>query len=112
MQAAAIEMQKAHIPVIETPPPPPPPPTPASNVKKLNPIKLKQMQDRVRFAEEEMPRLEDRMTALETAMGNFVSAEESQRQTAELAELRSQHESLMLEWEDLSTQLEEQGAAV
>ena len=112
MQAAAIEMQKAHIPVIETPPPPPPPPTASANVKKLNPIKLKQMQDRVRFAEEEMPRLEDRMTALETAMSNFVSAEESQRQTAELAELRSQHESLMLEWEDLSMQLEEQGASV
>ena len=110
MQAAAIELQKAHIPVIETPPPPPQPSPVAANVKKLNPIKLKQMQDRVRFAEEEMPRLEDRMTALETAMGNFVSAEESQRQTMELAELRKQHESLMLEWEDLSTQLEEQGA--
>ncbi|HEY9137770.1 MAG TPA: ABC-F family ATP-binding cassette domain-containing protein, partial [Terriglobus sp.] len=112
MQAAAIELQKAHIPVIETPPPPPPPAPVAANVKKLNPIKLKQMQDRVRFAEEEMPRLEDRMTAIETAMGNFVSAEESQRQTVELAELRKQHESLMLEWEDLSTQLEEQGASV
>ena len=53
------------------------------------------MLDRIRFAEDEMPRMEDRMTALETALGNFTSAEESQRQTAELAALRHQHEALM-----------------
>ena len=111
MQAAAIEMQKAHIPVVEAPPVvvPVTPAAPTATVKKLNPIKLKQMLDRVRFAEDEMPRMEDRMTALEAALGNFTSADESQRQTAELATLRKQHEALMLEWEDLSTQLEEQG---
>jgi ATP-binding cassette subfamily F protein 3 len=114
LQAAAIEMQRAHIPAVETPVAViSPVTTPAVvNVKKLNPIKLKQMQDRIRFAEDEMPRMEDRMTALETALGNFVSAEESQKQTAELATLRKEHEALMLEWEQLSTQMEEQGAAV
>ena len=70
------------------------------------------MQDRLRFAEDEMPRMEDRMTALEAALGNFTSADESQRQTAELARLRREHEGLMAEWEELSVQLEEQGAPV
>jgi ATP-binding cassette subfamily F protein 3 len=112
LQAAAMEMQKAHIPVVEAPPVvvAPVAVSSAANVKKLNPIKLKQLQERVKFAEDEMPRMEDRMSALEAAMGNFVSAEESQKQTAELAALRKQHEALMLEWEEISTQLEEQGA--
>jgi ATP-binding cassette subfamily F protein 3 len=112
LQAAAVEMQKARVPVVEAPPAPiSAVTTPAVvHVKKVNPIKLKQMQDRVRFAEDEMPRMEERMIVLETAMGNFVSADESQRQTAELAKLRADHEALMHEWEELSTQLEEQGA--
>ena len=83
-----------------------------AGAKKVNPLKLKQMQERVRYAEDEMPRMEDRMTAIETAMGSFTTAEQSQRQSAELAEVRRAHEVLMREWEELSTQLEEQGAAV
>ena len=85
---------------------------PAVPVKKLNPIKLKAMQDRVRFAEDEMPRMEEQMLTLETALGNYVSADQSQRQQSDLAHLRKQHEALMHEWEDLSNQLEEQGATV
>ena len=112
VQAAALEMQRAHVPVIEAPPAVISAVTmPAvANVKKVNPIKLKQMQDRIHYAEDEMPRMEDRMSALEAALGNFTSAEESQRQTAELHNLRRAHETLMAEWEDLSTQLEAQGA--
>ena len=70
------------------------------------------MQERIRFAEDEMPRMEERMTGIETALGNFTSAEQSQRQQAELTSLRRQHEALMAEWEDLSNQLEQQGALV
>ncbi len=112
VQAAALEMQRAHVPVIEAPPAVISAVTmPAvANVKKVNPIKLKQMQDRIHYAEDEMPRMEDRMSGLEAALGNFTSAEESQRQTAELHNLRRAHETLMAEWEDLSTQLEAQGA--
>ena len=110
VQAAAAEMQRAHIPVAETPIVAQPITAVLLSTKKMNPIKLKQMQQRVRFAEDEMPRMEERMIALETALGNFTSAADSQRQTAELAALRTAHEALMLEWEDLSTQLEEQTA--
>ncbi len=111
VQAAAKEMQGMRMPAVEVPVVVAPV-TVSSNAKKLNPLKLKQMQERVRFAEDEMPRMEDRITALETAMGNFTSAEESQKQSAALGELRRQHEVLMREWEELSTQLEEQGVGV
>lgn len=106
--AAATEMQRMHLPVIETPA------LVASSTgsvaKKLNPLKLKAMQERVRFAEDEMPRMEERMGALEMELGSYVSAETSQRQQAELAALRREHASLMTEWEELSMQLEEQSA--
>ena len=108
LQAAAKEMQAMRMPAVEVPVVAVP--SAVSNAKKLNPLKLKQMQERVRFAEDEMPRMEDRMTALETALGSFTSAQDSQRQNAALADLRRGHEALMREWEDLSTQLEEQGA--
>ncbi len=112
VQAAAKEMQGLRMPAVELPVVAAPVAVVAANAKKVNPMKLKQMQDRVRFAEDEMPRMEDRMTAIETAMGSFTTAEQSQRQSAELAEVRRAHEALMREWEDLSTQLEEQGATV
>ncbi len=111
VQAAAKEMQGMRLPVVEAPVVAAPV-VATSNAKKLNPLKLKQMQERVRYAEDEMPRMEDRMSAIETAMGNFTTAEESQRQSAALAEVRRAHELLMREWEELSTQLEEQGVAV
>ena len=122
--AAAVEMRSMHLPVVEMPvaavagassngfAPASNGNVLAANVKKLNPLKLKQIQERVRFAEDEMPRMEERMGAIETAMGDFVSAEQSQRHQSDLAELRRQHEALMAEWEELSTQLEEQGVAV
>jgi ATP-binding cassette subfamily F protein 3 len=96
-------------------PPPPPPVTVAapaalSNVKRLNPIKLKQLQERLSFTEDEMPRLEEQIAQLEMDLGTFRSAEESQRLTARIAELRTQHESLMHEWEEISVALEEQSA--
>src|SRR6202042_48127 len=59
-------------------------------VKRLNPIKLKQLEDRLRFAEEEIPRLESSIAAAEEKLGVFTSAEESQRTAAELDRLRGE----------------------
>ena len=64
-------------PVVETPA------APVTSVKKLNPIKLKQIEDRLKFAEEEIPRLEDQIVAAEGRLGSFVSAEQSQKDAAE-----------------------------
>jgi ATP-binding cassette subfamily F protein 3 len=81
-------------------------------VKRLNPIKLKQLEDRLAFAEQEIPRLETAIAAAEEKLGVFTSAEESQRTAAELDALRDQRTRLLAEWEELSLTLEEQAAAV
>ncbi len=78
--------------------------------KKLNPIKLRQMQERLQFVEEEVPRCEAAIAVTETALGNYVSAEETQRLAAELAHLKAEHSALSGEWEELMLALEEQGA--
>ncbi len=83
-----------------------------STVKRLNPIKLKQLEDRLAFVEEEMPRVDDAIVAGEEQLGRFVSAEESQRVAAELDGLREKRAKLLTEWESLALSLEEQETAV
>jgi ATP-binding cassette subfamily F protein 3 len=74
--------------------------------KRLNPIKRKQMEDRVQELEEAIGRTEDEITRLETTLQSFVSAEETQRQSQELELNKSSHTALIREWEDLSATLE------
>ena len=82
-------------------------PAPAA-VKRVNPIKLRQMQERLAQVEEEIPRVEQSLAETEQALGVFVSAEETQRLSAELEALRQRHTRLSAEWEELSLQLEGQ----
>jgi len=82
-----------------------------ASVKRLNPIKLKQLEDRLRFTEEEIPRLETAIAAAEEKLGVFTSAEESQRTAAELDQLRSKRAEVLAEWEELALTLEEQKLA-
>jgi len=79
-------------------------------VKRLNPIKLKQMEDRCAFLEEEVPRIEASIAHTESGLGNYVSVEETQRQSALLDELRTQLSAFTAEWEELMMQLEEQAS--
>jgi ATP-binding cassette subfamily F protein 3 len=80
-------------------------------IKRLNPIKLKQLEDRLHHAEQEIPRLESAITAAEARLGNFTSAEQSQKDAAELEALRTKRTTLLAEWEELSLTLEEQQLA-
>jgi ATP-binding cassette subfamily F protein 3 len=73
--------------------------------KRLNPIKRKQIEDRVHELEEKINRTESAIANLETALQNFVSAEESQRQSEELDEHKANHIALMKEWEQFSQEL-------
>jgi ATP-binding cassette subfamily F protein 3 len=82
----------------------------AAKTRKLNPIKLKQMRERLTFVEEEIPRVEAAMAHTEGALGSYVSTDETQRLTRLLEDLREQHAALNLEWEELMTQLEEQAS--
>jgi ATP-binding cassette subfamily F protein 3 len=74
--------------------------------KRLNPIKRKQIEDRVNELELEISRAEDEIARLETAMQSFVSAEESQRQSQELDTNKTSHAALVGEWEELAQELE------
>ncbi len=78
--------------------------------KRVNPIKLRQMQDRLAAVEAEIPRVDGWVAETEQALGVYVSAEETQRLTEVLAALRDRQAELNSEWEELSMQLEEQGA--
>ena len=78
----------------------------ASKGKRLNPIKRKQMENRIHEIEEDIARVEAEIVHTETALLTFVSAEEAHRQTRELEARRSELGSLMTEWEELSQTLE------
>ena len=76
-----------------------------SKGKRLNPIKRKQMEDRVREVEREIAKTEDTVGQIEIHLQTFVSAEETQRLSGDLERLKEQLQSLMKEWEELSEAL-------
>jgi ATP-binding cassette, subfamily F, member 3 len=78
----------------------------AAPKKRLNPIKRKQMEDRVQTLEAEISRTEDEIVRLETALQSFVSADETQRQSLELDQNKASHAALVTEWEELAQELE------
>ena len=105
-----------HAPVVsatevDTPSTAPDPETPNPPIKRLNPIKLKQLEDRVQFAEAEILRLEEAIASAEAKLGVFSSAEQSQRLAAEIDAMKQQQTSLLTEWEELAGVLEEQQTA-
>ncbi|ADW70572.1 ABC-F family ATP-binding cassette domain-containing protein [Granulicella tundricola] len=77
-------------------------------VKKLNPIKLKLLEDEVSAAEEAIGEWERRIEAAEAKLGVFTTADEQQRGSAELDRLRTEHAELLAVWEKLGMELEEQ----
>ena len=74
--------------------------------KRINPIKLKQIQERHQQVEQGIARLEDGIAECERELQSFVSAEETARWTDLLAKRRAELETLMAEWEELSQSLE------
>ena len=81
----------------------------AQSKRRINPIKLKQMQARHHQIEEGIGRLEDGIAECERELQSFVSAEETARWTELLAKRRSELGPLMAEWEELSQALEVAG---
>jgi ATP-binding cassette, subfamily F, member 3 len=77
--------------------------------KRLNPIKLKQMQDRCQQMEERIAELEDGIAECERELQAYVSAEETQRQTDLLAQRRADLATVMADWEELSQAMETSG---
>jgi ATP-binding cassette, subfamily F, member 3 len=77
--------------------------------KRVNPIKKKQMTDRLHEIETEITRAEAAIALCETGLQSFVSAEETHRQSLELGRQKSGLQGLMKEWEELSGSLETAG---
>ena len=74
--------------------------------KRLNPIKRKQMEDRVHELESEITDHENTIAECEAALQTFVSAEETQRLTQELTAKRAELQSWLAEWEELGQALQ------
>ena len=71
-------------------------------LKRINPIKLRQMKDRCEGIEAEVGKLEAEIAECEAALSNFESAEKSQDLMRRLDERRGELDTLMAEWEEIS----------
>src|SRR6266404_4018174 len=72
--------------------------SPAVKAKRLNPIKRKKIEDRIRELEAGISRAETVIAQCETALQDFVSADESQRQSQQLDQQKTAHAALIKEW--------------
>jgi ATP-binding cassette, subfamily F, member 3 len=77
-----------------------------SKSKRLNPIKRKQLEDRFSEVEQAIADLEAAILHGEESLQTFVSADETQRVTQELAENREKLQQHMAEWEELGQTLQ------
>ncbi len=74
--------------------------------KRLNPLKLKQMQDEAQALEKKISSLEEDIRLTGQALSEYVSAEESQRLSAQLEHQRAALDQAMSHWEAVSAQIE------
>ena len=77
--------------------------------KRVNPIKLRKMEERRKAIEADVARLETEIAAYEAQLANFVSVEETQRTTELLESRRSDLTARMAEWEEVAQTIEAQG---
>ena len=70
--------------------------------KRINPIKMRQMEERCSELERAIEATERKIAECESGLANFISVEETQRQTTELEDGRRRLQGLMREWEEVS----------
>jgi ATP-binding cassette subfamily F protein 3 len=97
LEARMAEQLAAPAPVAVAPPPPEP-------KKRVNPMKLKQMEDRCKQLEATIARTETEIAELEARP--YVNAEEAMRVSGILEQKRGELEKAMADWEEASAQLE------
>ncbi|MBI4906919.1 MAG: ABC-F family ATP-binding cassette domain-containing protein [Acidobacteria bacterium] len=78
--------------------------------RRLNPLKLKQMQDRAYGLERQIGGLETEIGHLERELAVFHNAERSMQLTTQLDQQRARLEKLMAEWEEVSQSIEQASA--
>jgi ATP-binding cassette subfamily F protein 3 len=77
-----------------------------TKARRLNPIKRKQMEERVRELEQEINRTETVIAQHEIALQSFVSVEATARLTQELETHRTALQKSLAEWEELTATLQ------
>jgi ATP-binding cassette subfamily F protein 3 len=77
-----------------------------AKARRLNPIKRKQMENRVKELEKEISHAEAAIGECESALQTFVSAEETARLTKDLQRHRTELQGCLAEWEDLAQALQ------
>ena len=97
LEARMAEQLAAPAPVAVAPPP-------AEPRKRVNPMKLKQMEDRCKQLEATIARTETEITELEARP--YVNADEAMRVSGILEQKRGELEKAMADWEETSAQLE------
>jgi ATP-binding cassette subfamily F protein 3 len=90
----------------------PAPPVAEKTIKRVNPMKIQKMKDRLVEIEAEVAKTESRIAETEIELANFKSTEETLRLTQIAEQQRSMAEKLMAEWEQLSHSIEESEAPV
>ena len=81
--------------------------SPAAPVKRVNPQRVRQLEDRAKALEQEAARCEADIAELETALQEFVSADNTRHKTERLEAARTRLQATLAEWEKASLQLEE-----
>jgi ATP-binding cassette subfamily F protein 3 len=74
--------------------------------KRVNPIKIKKLQDRLGKVEQQVAQLESEIAQHEAALADFKSVEETLRLTDLVADRRKNLEARVAEWEQLSAEIE------
>ncbi len=74
--------------------------------KRINPIKLKQMQDHAKELEEQIAAIEAEIHQSELELSDFVGPEEATRRSSILETQRAELERAMAEWEEVTHEIE------
>ena len=79
----------------------------STGCRPCSPSSGREVEDRIHELEAEISRTETVITECETALQDFVSADETQLQSQELDRNKTTHATLIKEWEELSESLQE-----
>ena len=85
---------------------PPKAQAPAKDEKRVNPMKVRKLKERLGSIEVEVGQLEAGIAECESSLANFVSAEETKRVAELLEKRRAELTALMGEWEEISQSIE------
>ena len=81
-------------------------PAQAESKKRVNPIKLKKLQDRLKQVEQQVASLESEIAQTEVALADFKSVEETMRLNDAVLARRTELAARVAEWEELSSEIE------